>query len=98
MTFRSTWIGVAGFDDVAPAISAVRTTAAKLRRSQGMFLLRIAFSVRDDQVGNAVDYRVLATSGLSRLPFSEGRTTSGTVSLTLRVRPPSRARPGPPRD
>ena len=92
VTFRTIWTGVAAFDDVAPTISSVRTTAARLPRSQGMYLLRIAFSARDDLLANAVDYRVLASSDGTRLPFSEGRTTTGLVSIALRVRPPGRTR------
>lgn len=92
VTFRSTWVGVADFDDVAPTIRATRASATKLRRPKGVYLLRIAFSTRDDFVGNAVDYLLLPTNGSSRLPFSEGRTTSGDVSVALRIRPTSRLR------
>lgn len=89
VAFRSTWLGVAAFDDVAPTIHALRASAAKLRRQKGVYVLRIAFSTRDDLVGNAVEYLVLPMSGSFRLPFSEGRTASGDVFLTLHVRPPS---------
>jgi len=92
VTFRSTWVGVAGFDDVAPTIRAARASATKLRRPQGVYLLRIAFSTQDDLVGNPVEYLLLPTSGSSRLPFSEGRTTSGDVSVALKIRPTGRLR------
>lgn len=86
LAFRSTWSGVAALDDVAPTVSAVRSTVTKLRRPQGVYLLRITFSVRDDVVGNAVDYRVLARSG-SGQPVSESRAGSDRVSVALRIRP-----------
>lgn len=92
VTFRSTWVGVADFDDVAPTIRATRASATKLRRPKGVYLLRIAFSTRDDLVGNAVEYLLLPTSGSLRLPFSEGRTTSGDVSVALKIRPTGRLR------
>lgn len=86
VAFRSTWVGVADFDDVAPTVRAIRASATKLRRPQGVYLLRIAFSARDDLVGNPVEYLLLPTSGSFRLPFSEGRTTSGDVSVALKIR------------
>jgi len=89
VAFRSTWVGVADFDDIAPTIRAIRASASKLRRPKGVYLLRIAFSTRDDLAGNAVEYAVFPSSGPSRLPFAEGRTTSGAVSVALQIRPPS---------
>lgn len=88
IAFRSTWIGVADFDDVAPAIRAIRATAVRLRRLEGSYVLRVAFATSDDRVGNAVEYLVLPSSGSRRLPFGEGRTRSGHVSVVLRISPP----------
>jgi hypothetical protein len=92
IAFRSTWVGLAAFDDLAPEIEVIRASAAKLRRPQGTYVLRLVLSVRDDLVGNAVEYLVLPSSGSTRLPFREGRTTSGAVSFALRIRPLTRER------
>jgi hypothetical protein len=91
VTFRSTWSGLAALDDVAPTVSAVRSSVTKLRRPQGAYLLRITFSVRDDVVGNAVDFRVQARSG-SRHTLRGTRARSDSVSVGLRIRPPRGAR------
>ena len=91
VTFRSTWSGLAALDDVAPTVSAVRSSVTKLHRPQGAYLLRITFSVRDDVVGNAVDYRVQARSG-SRHTLRGTQARSDSVSVELRIRPPRGAR------
>jgi hypothetical protein len=87
--FRSSWRGLAAFDDVPPEVRVNRSSVTKLRRPKGMYLLRIALSTSDDFVGNGVEYVVLPSSGGSRLAFREGRTTSGKASVSLQVLPPS---------
>ncbi len=62
-------------------------TATKLRRPTGAYMIRIAFSARDNVAGNVVSYRVTATAGANSWSRS-GQTVSGAVTLSLQVRPP----------
>lgn len=92
VAFRTTWVGVAAFDDVAPALHGFQATTAKLRHPIGSYLLRISFSIRHDLDGSAVEYLVLPSSGSYRLPFSQGSTSTGRVSVALEIHPPSNRR------
>ncbi len=92
VAFRTTWVGVAAFDDVAPALHGVQATTAQLRHPIGGYLLRISFSIRDDLDGSAVEYLVLPSSGSYRLPFSQGSTSTGRVSVALEIHPPGNRR------
>jgi hypothetical protein len=87
-TFIATWRGVADFDDIAPAVQITRATATKLGRPNGAYLVRLAFSVRDDVETNAVSYEAKVRAGAFETVPRKGDTRSGTVSLSLRLRPP----------
>lgn len=89
--FRSTLKGVADLDNEPPAITNYRAGATKLRRPTGVYVLHIAFSARDNIVGNVVSYRVAASAGVSSLSKA-GQTATGPVTLTLRLHPPKNAR------
>jgi len=88
-TFRETWRGVIDFDVTPPEVSISRASAKRLRRPKGAYSIRIAFSARDGNEGNAVSY-VISVKGYP--VYRSGTTTSGTVSTTLRVRPSARVR------
>ena len=90
--FRSVLSGIVDFDTGAPVVAISRATTQKLRRPRGAYLLRATFSARDDVEGNTVSYRVVASAGGLPLVTRTGKTTSRQVSLSLRVRPPARAR------
>ena len=93
LTFRATWHGIADFDEVAPVIVISRLTATKLRSPSGAYVIRIAFSTRDDVDENRVRYGVRAYwQGASRFVVSKGQTRSGEVSVALRIRPTTRVR------
>lgn len=93
ITFRNTWDGVADFDVAPPAITFSRATARKLETPKGAYQLRIAISLEDSAGGES--YSLFALD--PRKPFSplgskSGRTSTGKVSVVLRVRPAKRTR------
>ena len=56
-----------------------------------MYLVTVRFSARDNVAANLVSYRMAVRAGSADLAFRSGTTTSGTVKLGLRLRPPKRA-------
>jgi len=92
VTFRSTSTGIADLDANAPEIKVSRANATKLRRPRGAYTVRANFYARDNVDGNAVTYRVAVTSAGVELARKTGKTTSGRVSVALRIRPPARSR------
>ena len=90
--FRSTASGIADLDADAPQIVISRSTATRLRRPVGVYLLRLGFSARDNVDANVATYQVTIKAGATDLAFRRGATVAGTVSLTLRVRPPKGSR------
>lgn len=92
VTFRSTSTGVADLDATPPGVVISRATATKLARPRGAYTVRVNFSARDNVDGNAVSYRVVVSSGGADLARKAGTTTTGAVSVALRVRPPKRSR------
>ena len=88
ITFRSVWTGVADLDDEPPTIAIVRATAAKLRRPNGAYSVKLALALRDNVEGNAVSYtlRVTTPSGIE-LARRFGTARAEAVSTTMRVRP-----------
>jgi len=89
VVFRSTMRGFADADAIAPTVVVSSAKVTKLQRPAGAYSIRLALSIRDNVEGNAVAYTVTATSGGASLANRFGTTASGTVSMTLRVRPPS---------
>lgn len=89
--FISTLRGIADLDDQAPTITVTRATAAKLPRPKGAYRIRLVVAARDNVEGNAVSYRVALSAG-ARTWTRAGRTTSGSIKLSLQVRPPHGAR------
>ena len=86
IVFRSMWQGIADLDDTAPAITLTRATTRKLRRPARTYTLQIAFVARDDIAENRVAYVVGAQVGMA-FSFRRGETSTGTVSVSFRVRP-----------
>ena len=80
-------------DTVAPTIAIASARAAKLRRPEGAYSIKVALALRDDVEGNAVSYRLrVATARGKELAWRSGPATTGAVSMTLRIRPPDGAR------
>ena len=84
--------GIADLDADAPQIVVSRSSATKLRRPVGVYLVRLGFSARDNVEGNVASYQVTIKAGATDLAFRRGATVAGTASLTLRVRPPKGSR------
>jgi hypothetical protein len=92
ITFRSTWEGVTDFDASPPTIAVSRSSARKVRRPKGTYLLRFVLSF-SDAAGNAVSYQLTVIDPRNLLEVSRrGETTTGTASLAMRVRPTKRTR------
>jgi hypothetical protein len=92
ITFRSTASGIADLDADAPQIVVSRASATRLPQPVRVYLIRLAFSARDNVEGNVSSYQVTIKAGASDLAFRRGVTVAGTASLTLRVRPPKGSR------
>jgi hypothetical protein len=96
--FRQILQGFADADVVAPSLAFTRASATKLRGAGGWYTIRVAFSLRDDVDGNTVAYWLRVKEGpegprdrrLFDLASKEGSTTSGSVSMRLRVSSPSK--------
>jgi len=103
LTFRSRWVGMAELDDVPPVLEISSATATKLRRSNGAYSVKVALALSDDVEGNHVSYTLRAATHPStrspgwtpegfELTRESGTADAGTVSMTLVVRPPARAK------
>jgi hypothetical protein len=90
ITFRSSWTGMAAYDDAPPAIAITRASVTKLRRAAGSYILRVAFSVQE--TSGAVRYGIAVNGRGAFLAFRLGETQSGRASAAIGVRPPRSAR------
>ena len=80
-------------DTVAPTIAIASARAAKLRRPEGAYSVKLALALRDDIEGNPVSYELwVVTARGKELAWRFGTATTGAVSMTLRIRPPDGAR------
>jgi len=93
ITFRSTWDGVADFDDVPPVIAIAKPTVRKLRRPIGAYSVRVALALTDAG-GGRVSYTLQVIEPRTGKPmaFRSGQTSTGPVTLSLRLKPPRVAR------
>ena len=73
VTFRSTSSGIADLDADAPQIVVARSSATKLRRPVGVYLVRLSFSARDNVEGNVASYQVTIKAGATDLAFQTRR-------------------------
>ena len=91
--FRSSWDGVVDFDPDAPQVAVTKGSAKKLRKPKGTYTVRLTLSL-EDAAGGAVSYQVEVSDPRTRrgLAFRLGQATAPTVSLTLRLKVPARAR------
>jgi hypothetical protein len=94
ITFRSTWKGVADLDATAPTVAVSSKSVQKLRRPKGTYRVRLVVALRD-AARNSVSYTLAVID--PRRPFDwlatkSGATSSGTVSVSLRIRPTNRTR------
>jgi hypothetical protein len=87
LTFRTEWRGVVDFDNVAPLLSVSKASARKLARPRGVYLLRLSLSAHDDVDGNAVFWKLNVRTRSFGLASKAGKTSSGTVVVSMRVHP-----------
>jgi hypothetical protein len=85
-TFRETFRGVMDFDVTPPEVRISRASGKRLERPKRAYSIRVAFSARDGDEGNAVSY-AMTVSGPGVFVRRSGTITSGTVSTSFRVRP-----------
>jgi hypothetical protein len=85
--FNETWIGVVDFDVTRPVVRISQASAKRLQRPMGIYSVRVVFSARDGSDANAVSYDLTMSGGPSVFAHRSGTTTSGTVSITFRIRP-----------
>lgn len=90
ITFRSTWKGVADYDDAPPEIAFSRTSVTKLRRPAASYLLRVALSAQE--TSGVVRYRITVSGKRAFLASRLGETQSGRASAAIRVRVPKSVR------
>jgi hypothetical protein len=90
ITFRSTWKGVADFDTTPPTVGLSHWRAKKLKRPRGMYRVTLALSLADSG-GGPVSY-VLELVASRSVNFQQGRTTTGSVTRSLRIKVGRRAR------
>ena len=83
-TYRTVWDGVVDFDASGPNTTFLTAKATKLRR--GTYALRLALDLRDTP-GTPVSYQVTVKAGGTPLADREGATSTGLVSMSLRIRP-----------
>jgi hypothetical protein len=84
--FRSTWSGTVDFDVEPPSVG-VAARATKLRRPAGSYTVRIALTVPNEAAGASLGYAVEVTAGRTSLASRVGTTTSGKVTVALRIKP-----------
>jgi hypothetical protein len=84
ITFRSTWKGVADFDVTPPTIGLRHWSAKKLKRPRGAYRVTLALSLADTG-GGPVSY-VLQLSASRSVNFTQGRTATGSVTRSLRIK------------
>ena len=98
VVYRTTLQGfVADADTVAPSVAFTSATPTRLRRPAGAYSVRVTLSLRDDIEENTVEYTLWVKEGpehardrrLPLLGWTEGSTTSGSATTTLRVHPSS---------
>jgi hypothetical protein len=91
--FRATWQGVADMDAAPPTIALARATVQKLKRPAGTYRVNLRLAIADangDANGDAVSYTLSLTDArnpLEWLASKRGQTSTGTVSLAIRVKP-----------
>jgi hypothetical protein len=84
--YHSTWTGVVDFDVDPPAV-VLTARATKLRRPKGFYALRFILRVTNEAQGARLLYSVAVTAGTADLADRLGKTTSRSVTTTLRIKP-----------
>ena len=88
ITFRSTWTGVADLDATPPVTKVTHWQAKKLKRPKRTYSVKLALSLTDNG-GGPVSYALQIVDPKkpsTALVFKLGKTTSGSVTKSFRVR------------
>ena len=81
-------------DAAPPTIALARATVQKLKRPAGTYRVNLRLSIADGN-GDAVSYTLSLADARNPLPWlasKRGQTSTGTVSLAIRVKPAKRTR------
>lgn len=93
ITFRSTWEGVADFDVTAPAIGVMTSSAKKLRHLTRTYSVRLVLSLTDASEPVSYVLQLVESKRPSNaLAFKVGRTITGTLTTTVRIKTSKGAR------
>ncbi len=90
--FRTEWAGIVDFDDVAPPIVVLQSSASRRPGAVREYVVGVAFTAADDVDGNRVSYSVTAFRSGRPLASKHGDLVTGATSVSLRIRPPGRPR------
>jgi hypothetical protein len=88
ITFRSTWTGVADLDAAPPTVGVTHWQAKKLARPKRTYKVRLGLSMTDNG-GGAVAYALQLVDPRkpsSAIVFKTGKTASGSVTRSFRIR------------
>lgn len=84
--YNETWGGVIDFDTTRPALRISQASVKRLSRPNGAYRIHVVCSARDEPADSAVAYAITVSGGGAFFRRS-GTVTSGTISITFRVRP-----------
>lgn len=91
ITFQSSWDGVAALDITPPTIDLKSATARKLTRPRNAYKIRIVLSLIDtDGPVSYILQLIDPRNPTSPLASKVGQTTTGTATLSFRIRLPQR--------
>jgi hypothetical protein len=88
ITFRSTWTGLADLDATPPVTRVAHWHAKKLERPKRTYTVKLTLSLTDNG-GGAVSYALQLADPRkpsSALVFKTGKTSSGTVTKSFRIK------------
>jgi hypothetical protein len=88
ITFRSSWKGVADFDDTPPTVRITSAAVRKLERPGGTYNVRVVLLLADSD-GGVVSYSLqIVGPKQTLLGLRQGRKTTGSVTSVVRIKPP----------
>jgi len=94
ITFRSTWNGVADLDATPPITAVTHWHAKKLKRPKGAYQVTLALSLTDNG-GGRVSYQLELVDPKKpshSFAFKLGKTATGSVNKSLRIKVGTRIR------
>jgi hypothetical protein len=86
VTYRTVWDGVVDFDASGPNTALLTAKATKVSLRPRTYALKLVLDVRDTPA-TEVSYQVTMKGGGAPLAYRQGATSTGLVSMSLRIRP-----------